>query len=190
MRSGGITAGSSRALRLDPFALPAVFEAGDAAADGRVREVELHRERVVVRRSVGGMRMALNLPVSAYRGVSIRVAAPGPDGNIATAVVLEHHDPSLTLPLYVAPDGDDVAAEWRAWANALGMPLLVADADGGSHEPFKRMGSLQVARVAPRRRRRSALRRRRPRMPLRRQATSVDATTPVHRAEREIIARN
>lgn len=190
MRSGGMPAGSGRALRLDPFALPAVFEAGDAAADGRVREVELHRERVVVRRSVAGMRMAVNLPVSAYRGVSIRVGAPGADGTVATAVVLEHRDPSLTLPLYVAPDGDEVTAEWRAWANVLGMPLLIAGADGSVHEPFERMGNVRLDKVSQRRRRRSALKRRRPRMPLRRRAGKVDAATPVHRAEREIIARN
>ncbi|MGE4166935.1 MAG: DUF6101 family protein [Xanthobacteraceae bacterium] len=185
-----MSAGSGRALRLDPFALPAVFEAGDAAADGRVREVELHRERVVVRRSVAGMRMALNLPVSAYRGVSIRVGAPGADGAIATAVVLEHCDPSLTLPLYVAPDGDEVTAEWRAWANVLGMPLLIADADGSVHEPFDRIGGVRLAKVTPRRRRRSALKRRRPRMPLRRKAGTIHDATPVHRGEREIIARN
>ena len=52
MRSGGCPAGSSRALRLDPFALPVRFAASDAAADERVRHVELHRERVVVRRSL------------------------------------------------------------------------------------------------------------------------------------------
>ena len=55
-------AGSSRVQRLDPFALPVRFAASDAGADERVRDVELHRERVVVRRSVAGMRMALNLP--------------------------------------------------------------------------------------------------------------------------------
>src|SRR6476469_8067788 len=71
--SGGMPAGSSRALRLDPFALPARFWASDAAADERVRHVELHRERVILRRAVGGMRMALNLPVSSYRGVAIRM---------------------------------------------------------------------------------------------------------------------
>jgi hypothetical protein len=40
MRSGGMPAGSSRALRLDPFSLPARFAAIDAAADERVRHVE------------------------------------------------------------------------------------------------------------------------------------------------------
>ena len=76
MRSGGCPAGSGRALRLDPFSLPVRFAASDAAADERVRHVELYRERVVVRRSLAGMRMALNMPVSAFAGVAIRA----PDG--------------------------------------------------------------------------------------------------------------
>ena len=52
MRSGGSPAGSSRALRLDPFSLPVRFAANDAAADERVRHVELYRKRVVVLRSL------------------------------------------------------------------------------------------------------------------------------------------
>ena len=65
MEAGRTAAGSSRVLRLDPFSLPVRFEAADEAADERRRVVDLFRERVVVRRCVGGMRMALNLPVSA-----------------------------------------------------------------------------------------------------------------------------
>ena len=72
MCSGGY-AGSGRALRLDPCGLPVRFSASDAAADGRVRDVELHRERVVVRRSLHGMRMALNMPVAAFAGISLRL---------------------------------------------------------------------------------------------------------------------
>ena len=73
MRSGGCPAGSGRALRLDPFALPVRYAASDAAADGRVRDIELHRERVVVRRSLAGMRMAINMPLSAFAGVGLRL---------------------------------------------------------------------------------------------------------------------
>src|SRR5215469_10766221 len=98
MRSGGMTAGSSRVERLDPFHLPARFAADDAAADERVRQVELYRERVVVRRSVAGMRMALNMPVSAFSGVAIRVLIG--EGGAQAAVTLEHKDPSLALPLF------------------------------------------------------------------------------------------
>ena len=73
MEAGRTTAWSSRALRLAPFSLPVRFEAADEAADEHRRVVELHRERVVLRRSVRGMRMAVNMPVTAFRGVAIRL---------------------------------------------------------------------------------------------------------------------
>jgi hypothetical protein len=36
-----------------------------------VRAAELHRERVVMRRALRGMRMALNMPVAAFDGISL-----------------------------------------------------------------------------------------------------------------------
>src|SRR5690348_12426856 len=118
MRSGGC-AGSGRALRLDPFGLPVRFCASDVAADGRIRDIELHRERVVVRRSVCGMRMALNMPVKAFDGISLQLTARE-DGEAETlAVVLEHSDPLLTLPLYLTSRLDEALAEWRAWSDVL-----------------------------------------------------------------------
>jgi hypothetical protein len=188
MRSGGLPAGSSRALRLDPFSLPARFAAIDAAADERVRHVELYRERVVVRRSLAGMRMALNMPVSAFAGVALRVTL-GADAAAAT-VALEHRDPSLSLPLFASAEAGEAFAEWRAWANVLGLPLLVAEDDGVLREPFARMGGVRIEPVRPRRRRRSALKRRRSAMSLRRASGKLTETTPIHRGEREIIARN
>jgi hypothetical protein len=71
MRCGGC-AGSGRALRLDPFGLPVRFSATDSTADGRLRDIERHRERVVLRRSVRGMRMALNMPIAAFDGISLK----------------------------------------------------------------------------------------------------------------------
>jgi hypothetical protein len=181
--SGGLPAGSSCALRLDPFALPARFSTSDAAADGLRREVELTRERVVLRRAVAGIRMAVNVPVSAYRGVSIRILETG------VAVMLEHRDPLLALPLYVAPDGAEVAAEWRTWGDVLGVPLLVADESGAVHEPFARIGALRIGEPGARRRRRNAIKRRRPSILLRRKITRV-AAGQIYRGEREIIARS
>jgi hypothetical protein len=183
MRSGGCPAGSGRALRLDPFALPVRFAASDAVADGRVREIELHRTRVVVRRRLAGMRMALNLPVSAFAGVALRLL-PGD-----VAVLLAHKDPGLALPLFLSAEADEATAEWRSWGAVLGLPLLVEDEDGW-YEPIARLGALRVCPVRPRRRRRSPLKRRRATMPLRRARGQLTAATSVHRGEREIIARN
>jgi hypothetical protein len=188
MRSGGMPAGSSRAQRLDPFSLPARFAAVDAAADERVRQVELYRERVVVRRSIAGMRMALNMPVSAFTGVALRVLLG--EGEATASVTLEHKDPSLALPLFESGEAGEAFAEWRAWANVLGLPLLVAEDDGALREPFARIGGVRIADVRPRRRRRSALKRRRASLPLRRVTGKITGATPVYRGEREIIARN
>jgi hypothetical protein len=178
-------AGSGRSARLDPFALPVRFSANDAAADGRRREVELTRERVVVRRAVAGIRMAVNLPVSAYRGVAIRMLAAG----AGVAVVLEHRDPALAVELYVAADGDEVTAEWRTWGHVLGVPLLVADEAGSLQEPFERLGGVRIKPPCLRRRRRNAIKQRRPSILMRRVVKRVGETA-VYRGEREIIARN
>ena len=190
MRVGGCPAGSGRVERLDPYALPLRFSASDAAADGRVREVELHRERVVMRRRLGGMRMALNMPVSAFAGVALRLTRGEGTAAPAVAVVLAHKDPGLALPLFVSAEPDEAFAEWRTWGQVLGLPLLVTEPDGSLRDPFARMGELRVERPRPRRRRRSALKRRRPSILMRRAAGKLTASTPVYRGEREIIARN
>ncbi|HEY4143334.1 MAG TPA: DUF6101 family protein [Pseudolabrys sp.] len=189
MRSGGHTAGSGRTSRLDPFCLPVRFAAKDAAADERVRHVELHRERIVVRRSLRGIPMALNVPVSAFTGISVRTT-PGEGQEPGTyAVVIEHKDPSLAMTLFVTAEVHEAFAEWRTWGNVLGLPLLVED-EGALHEPFDRMGSVRIARVRQRRRRHNAIKRRRPTMSFRRRTGKITDATPVHRDEREIIARN
>ena len=183
-------AGSSRALRLDPSALPVCFAASDARADERMRMVELDRERVTVRRAVRGIRMRVSLKVSEFLGVAIRVIPPDDSSDGAVAVMLEHSDQSLTVPLYVAADGsDDVVAEWQRWARVLGLPLLIADGEGAFREPFERIGAVRVRAPVPRRRPRATLRRRRPSILMRRKPGRLAGTALIHR-EREIIARD
>jgi hypothetical protein len=179
-------------VRLDPFSLPVRFAAADDAADERLRVVDLHRERVVLRRSVRGMRMALNLPVASFRGVAIRLSfAEAENVPSSIAVVLEHGDPSLSLPLFTAAESDDIVAEWQCWGRVLGLPLLVAESDGSLREPFARLGAhLRIETPTWRRRRRSTIARRRPRRLMRRQVRLSRMDPVVHRDEREIIARN
>ena len=126
MSAGGAKpAGSSRTLRLDPLALPVQFRAADASADEQVRLVEVHHEGVVVRRSVRGVPIAVSLPVSAFLGVAIRLFPPDQTGGARVAVILEHRDPALSVPLFTATDSIDVLAEWQTWARTF------ADADAG-----------------------------------------------------------
>jgi len=191
MEVGRIAAGSSRtSRRLDPFSLPVRFEAADETADERRRVVDLHRERVVVRRSVAGMRMALNMPVSAFRGVVIRLNQKDDAPPSAIDVVLEHGDPALSLPLFSSETADEIVAEWQAWGRVLGLPLLVAERDGSLREPFARIGALRIEAPTRRRRRRTIIARRRPSIRLRRRAARLPDNPAVYSGEREIIARN
>jgi hypothetical protein len=155
-----------------------------------VRHVELHRERVILRRAVQGMRIALNVPVQAFLGVSIRLTPEGDDTPAGIAVFLEHRDPALSIELYAAENSDDVVAEWQLWSRVLGVPCLVAGSDGALSEPFPRLGAVRCKPPAQRRRRRSAVSKRRPRFLARRRAGVTRPVALVHQGERELIARN
>lgn len=158
-------------------------------ADERVRLVELSQERVVLRRAVRGIRMAVQVPVTAFLGVALRLVPGAGGAPDMVALSLEHRDPGLCVPLYCACDSDDVVAEWQSWARVFGLPLLVADCSGNLREPFRRIGAVRVSRPSPRRRRRNALKARRPAILLRRSRGAVAPLWVVHRGEREIIAR-
>ena len=169
-KTGGInSAGSSRALQLDPLSLPVSFDAHDIRADGGVRSVELHRERVVLRRAVHGMRMAVNVRVRDFRGVALRAV------DDAQMLVLAHRDPSLTIPLCVSSDPDEIATAWQMWSDIFALPQLMEEV---------------YSEPAPRRRRRNAIRARRPKFLVRRRLGNLTNTETVHRDEREIIARH
>ena len=106
------------------------------------------------------------------------------------AVMLEHRDQSLSVPLMVATGAEnDIVAEWQRWARVLGLPLLIPDGEGEFREAFDRIGAVRVNAPVPRRRR-GTLRQRRPSILMRRKPGRRVETPPMHRGEREIIARN
>ena len=155
-------------MRLDPLSLPVSFAAHDIRADGGVRQIELHRERVILRRAVHGMRMAINVRASDFLGIATR------DHSDGQLLVLVHRDPSLSIPLSVSADAEEIASAWQQWSDVFALPQL----QDTSRDP------------APRRRRRSAIRARRPKFLVRRRMGNLPNTATVHHGEREIIARN
>lgn len=168
--TGGAHApGSGSTLRLDPHSLPVRFEAHDTRADGAVRHIELHRNRVVLRRAVSGMRMAINVRVSDFLGVTLR----GLDDR--KMLMLKHRDPSLSVPLLVSSDAGEIDMAWQMWSEIFALPQLPEDK---TREP------------AQRRRRRNAIRERRPKFLMRRKRGGLLGEAGVYKGEREIIARN
>jgi hypothetical protein len=145
---------------------------------------------VILRRAVQGMRIALNVPVQAFRGVSIRLVEAQDEVPAGVAVFLEHSDPALSIELYFAENSDDVVAEWQLWSRVLGVPMLIKGEDGELRQPFPHIGAVRCKLPAPRRRRRAALHRRRPKFLVRRRPGVTRAQALMHSGEREIIARN
>lgn len=191
MEAGGaMPAGSGRAQRLDPLTLPVRFPASDAGADGQIRQIELHRERVILRRAVRGMRMTVGVPVAAFLGVSIRAGEATGEASRAMTVSLEHRDRALSIPLFTAADSDEAMTVWQSWARTLDLPPLIACDDGTLLPLYPGAGQVRFCQPACRKRRRTAISKRHPRIMLRRQFGGFGAAPTVHRGEREIIARN
>ena len=142
--TGVMSPGSGRALRLDPHALPVRYAARDSGADGQVRDIELDRERVVLKRAVAGIAMKVGVAVHEFSGVTMRTLPPEGGEPAAVSIILEHRDNGLSVPLFMATDGDDAMAQWKSWARVLGVPLLVADDTGALREPFRRIGRLGI----------------------------------------------
>lgn len=169
--SGDHPAGSSCAMRLDPPSMPLSFYAPDMRADGRVRQVELHRERIVLRRSLHGMRMAISMPVSDFTGIVRRAVRND------HALVLAHRDPALSVPLLVTADAQELDEAVRIWCTFFALPEI-AD------------GARDALLSAPRRRRHNAVKWRHPRVLMRRRPGCAVEEMSVHRGAYEIIARD
>ena len=144
------------AHRVDPRGESAAF------ALAGVRYLINRRGMVVTRDDV-----SRPLPASAFEGIAAR-AMEAPDGSVTVTLELMHADESLSVPVLVAGDLHDVAADWRAWARRTGLPMLMVEGDG----------TIEVLDAAPRpatdvaheRRRRPS---RRPRFLVRRRTGSM-----------------
>ena len=113
--------------------------------------------------------MAINVRVSDFRGIALR----GIDD--AQMLLLVHRDPSLTIPLCMSSDRDEISAAWQIWSDIFALPQLPEE---------------KACEPAARRRRHNAIRARRPKFLVRRRGGAPLDPDNVHRGEREIIARN
>ncbi|MGE3884095.1 MAG: DUF6101 family protein [Flavobacteriaceae bacterium] len=151
------------------------------ALPARSMTATLEASRVTFRRAGDGRPpLYVTVPVSCYQGVVMTRCGEG------LRLVLRHRNGDLDLPLLEAEGDEDIIADWQAWARVLERPALIEDEDGGLVDPFPRYGELKVDR--PRARRANAFfRERRPKKLMFREVGGEAG--PVHRGEREIIAR-
>jgi uncharacterized protein DUF6101 len=142
----------------------------------------------VIRRTLemSGVPAIIALPANAFRGVAAR-AMEEPDGNVTVTLELLHNDPMLSVPLLVADDLDDVAADWRAWADAYRLPMLLIEADGIARTLEESLGAAIKALPPQDRRKGRVSTMRRPRFLARRRAGDLGLRLVVD--GQEIIAR-
>jgi hypothetical protein len=173
-------------MRLDPFRLPQAAsyatrdDAGEVVFSIDRRGATIHR---ILAKS--GLPATIILPARAFRGVAAR-AMEDEFGNVTVTLELLHNDPLLSVPLLVAEDLDDVAADWRTWAEAYRLPMLLIEADGMARTLEESLGYAMGRAMPLGRRQGRASARRRPRFLARRRAGDLGLRLVVN--GEEIIA--
>lgn len=172
-------------LRLDPKRFP---QQASFVPAGTMSDVSISLdERGAVMRKIlptSGLPLSIALPARAFRGVAARAIDHG-DGEVTVTLELHHDDIELCIPLLVAHDLSDIAADWRAWSEAYKIPMLMIEADGVARPLEEHLGEVKTRQITPRRR--HQLHRRRPRFLMRRATTSLGVVMKIDGCE--IIAR-
>ncbi|WP_274629824.1 DUF6101 family protein [Arvimicrobium flavum] len=187
MSSGLKPVWAGRNMRLDPFRLPQMVSYATRDDAGEVI-VSIDRRGAVIRRTLSrsGLPATIVLPANAFRGVAAR-AMEDAQGNVTVTLELLHNDPMLSVPLLVAEDLDDVAADWRTWSEAYRLPMLLIEADGVARTLDESLGVADRASSPAERRKGRSSTRRRPRFLARRRQGELGLRLVVN--GEEIIAR-
>lgn len=178
---------AGRELRLDPFHFPQVVTYATRDDDNDVT-FTVNERGAVIRRILpsSGLPMSIALPANAFVGVTAR-AVEDEHGHITVTLELMHADPQLSVPLLVAHDLNDVAADWRAWAAAYNLPMMLVEEDGIARPLDDSVGSVGAGHPHTRRQGHEP-RRRRPRFLARRKTGSLGVRMVI--SGKEIIARH
>lgn len=175
------------AMRLDPFHLPQVVTYATRDEQGDVH-FTIDKRGAVIKRilSLSGLPVTIALPSNAFQGVAAR-AMEDSEGEVTVTLELMHADPQLCVPLLVASNLDDVAADWRAWAEAYRLPMLLVESDGVARTLEESLGGVKTAPTKERRKRATSAPRR-PRFLARRKLGNLGLRLIVD--GEEIIARD
>jgi hypothetical protein len=174
-------------LRLDPTRFPqqVTYEQSNGSTDVAIT---LDERGAVLRKvlEASGLPLSFALPARAFKGVAARAIDHG-DGQVTVTLELHHEDPQLCIPLLVAHDLCDIAADWRSWSEAYRIPMLMVEADGVARPLEEHLGEVRTQALRPRRRH-SYFANRRPRFLVRRSTGSLGISMKIE--GKEIIARD
>lgn len=174
-------------LRLDPSRFPQQVTYALHGVSGDVT-ITIDERGAVLRKVLpsSGLPLSIAMPARAFKGVAARAIDHG-DGQVTVTLELHHDDPDLCIPLLVAHDLCDIAADWRSWAEAYRIPMLMIEADGVARPLEDHLGEVRARESKPRRRH-SFFANRRPRFLVRRSTGALGVTMKIE--GKEIIARS
>ncbi len=174
-------------LRLDPGRFPQQVSYA-TRQDREGVTFTLDWRGAVLRKMLPQSRLPISvaLPVRAFKGIAARAMDHG-DGTVTVTLELHHEDSELCVPLLVAHDLEDIAADWNAWSEVYQLPMLMIEADGSVTPLAEQLGPVKTAAAKPRRRH-AYFAGRRPRFLVRRNPGNLGIRL-VLRGE-EIIARH
>ncbi len=178
---------AGNALRLDPCNFPQQVTYAPREETGNI-SVTIDQRGAVLRKILpsSGLPLSIALPARAFRGVAARAMDHG-NGEVTVTLELHHLDPELCVPLLVAHDLHDIAADWRAWSAAYNIPMLMIEADGVARPLDERLGPVGI-RTARARRNHAFFAQRRPCFLMRRTTGRLGMRMKIE--GREIIARD
>jgi hypothetical protein len=174
-------------LRLDPTRFPQQVTYAMRGSSSEVA-ITIDERGAVLRKTLpsSGLPLSIALPKRAFKGVAARAIDHG-DGGVTVTLELHHDDPDLSIPLLVAHDLNDIAADWRSWSDAFNIPMLMVEADGVARPLEDHLGAVRTNALQPRRRH-SYFADRRPRFLVRRTTGTLGVALKIE--GREIIARS
>ncbi len=178
-----IAEGNGTFFRLDPYAMAdrIAFNYGNI-------NYTLDRTGVSVKMTLpkSGLPLSFALPAKSFKGVAAK-AVEHEDGTKTVTLELHHSDPELCIPVLIADNLDDIAADWHSWSRLMRLPMIVIGEDGLSQPVRDELGMVMVEDPIARRRRITAYKFR-PWFLRRRKVGVVGDVQRISAAE--IIARN
>jgi hypothetical protein len=139
----------SRFFRLDPYA---INERIAFNRDGIRYTLDRAGVSVKMTLPASGLPLSMALPSKAFCGVAAR-AMEMENGSHIVSLELHHNDASLCVPLMVADNLDDIAADWHSWSRLLKLPMLIVGADGMAAPVREQLGMVMNETPLERRKR-------------------------------------
>ncbi|TLP45590.1 hypothetical protein FDK21_12655 [Cohaesibacter sp. CAU 1516] len=139
-----------------------------------------------------GLPLIVRVPMGYYQGIGARFVVGNREGNPLVCILeLVHKDPSLSVPVAVSTDLEDIAIDWQSWSRRYDLTMLHQPLGSGDYVAAESNGTslsgLSVAKQQPRRPH-AQFSARRPRF-LARRKTGLAGQMPALKG-REIIARD